>query len=276
MPGMTYLKFMTANPSRIDPRGVQAGAPGGWPAKPLGAELSLEFYRRQGLRLVVQADSSVSVAAVNGMIDYDSSIYNFHKRAGLGDSSGVSFESSTWPGRYLRRSFHGVRVSGGGWFDFGFNDDATFYPDGNQRYESKSLPGSYLRVSGSQIIMSRLDGVNDPDSLYETIIFERDPWTLSLLVWGPASWTVQGDDAVFAADGSCTGLTPWFGLPNTTQVTFVFYYGSPPPWGAPRVVQVSVSSTYLYGLYPIIRCYARWPGDNFIYKIVPASQVCAW
>jgi hypothetical protein len=257
---------------------IAARALGGSPAVPVGVELSLQFGTQPGQRVVTYNGTSVTIGAINGLTDYDASICNFHKRAGLGDSSGVSFESSAYPGQYLRRSSYSVQLSGGGLFDFGFNDDATFYPDSNQRYQSRSLPGYYIRLSGFQIIMSLIDPIGDPASLSETLITEQDPLTLGLVIWGAATYTVQGDDWVFEADGACTGLTPWFGSPNTSQVAVLFFYGAPPPWGIQRVVQVSVSSSTFYGLYPIIRTYQRAANNpsGSIYKIVPASQVCVF
>jgi hypothetical protein len=259
-------------------------ATGGWPDQPVGARLSLEFYKAQGTSIYVHADGSLTLGVINGMQDNDASPVNFVKRSGLGDSKGVSFESAALPGQYLRRWYSGVRVSGGGLFDTNFNNDATFRLTSYHRYESVGLPGYYLRVTGSAVTLSRLDSLNDPDATYDTFLFERGRLTLGLDSGSafPANWTwVVGDvDETATLYGPCTGLTPWTGVPRSTSVSaFAWWNGLPPPLGTGirRTITVSATSTPVYGFYPWVR-FVRYHevGPSGIYKITTGRGLCVF
>ncbi|WNV86203.1 AbfB domain-containing protein [Umezawaea sp. Da 62-37] len=99
--------------------------------------------------------------------DIDRQDASFRTVAGLADARCHSFESITYPGRYLRHVDSRVRVEAG--TGGTFTSDATWcarpgLASGGTSFESLNLPGSYLRHYAEIVYLARSGGSNAWDT----------------------------------------------------------------------------------------------------------------
>jgi Alpha-L-arabinofuranosidase B (ABFB) domain/Glycosyl hydrolase family 62 len=130
---------------------VPTPTPGGAVRRLQSYNYGNRYIRHQGFR--ARIDENVS--------PFEDS--QFRVVSGLANSSGVSFESVNFPGRFLRHRNSEI------WLDAndgsaGFRADATWYRraglanSGWSSYESYNFPGQYLRHSGFLMIMGTVSG----------------------------------------------------------------------------------------------------------------------
>ena len=181
----------------------------------------------QPTRWVRTNNNAVFMAPIDGMTEFDVIDTHFRRVNGLSDSTDVSFESVKYPGRFLRHANNSIRLEAPGWFDYSFNDDATFWRQG-YRYEAFSRPGSYLRVSGSSLVLSPYGVWGDYSWIYDTVFYEENPATLGFHLPNGFSGTIEGEYLVTMVYGACTGLTFWGQQPKIRCATALLFNAPPP------------------------------------------------
>jgi hypothetical protein len=127
----------------------------------------------------------VTTVVNSGSADGVKRDHTFWVRPGLADAACVSFESRSFPGRFLRHSGYRIRLDPhDGSTLFGL--DATFcvregLADGGTSLESKNYPGRYLRHINAEAYISDASGTNPWD---KPSFFAADAtWALSTAWW---------------------------------------------------------------------------------------------
>jgi hypothetical protein len=259
----------------------------------LGLICFTEYVRPLPNRYVrVRSDGSVFIGVIDGKTDTDSTNAEFKKVPGLSDSNCVSFESSMFPGRFLRNRGNDIVLDSRPWgWSPDFDERATFRAvdrGGQFAYESVRRPGSYVQRNGTAL---RLRSVSYPvgDLGDENFNFfeVEGPVTLNVYHGGSVSASPlvenDGDYVVVTYIGDCTGLTPWFGTPPRKTLEWrVQYRNEGMVLGLDRLVKSTATASTLVGFRPWIKFYVtkesvgntRMQGD--VSKIITGVIPCIW
>ena len=246
----------------------------------------------------VSPDGSIYIAPIDGMTENDATNAEFRKVNGLSRSDCISFESTKYPGKFLRHTNYQIRLQARPWLPAAwFDDSATFcltVPQGGAAYgyQSFNVHDYYIRAEGSALALRHLGYESQYPADYDAAIFHEEPGpvTLKLYTGGSLSWAAwimrDGDYQVLQYGGACTGLQPWWGPPPTSTMSWwLRYYGDrtawpPYPW---RRVDSTATGSYLYGFYPVVRLYMPFvdgmtttTDQGWVAKIETGSAPCVW
>jgi hypothetical protein len=267
---------------------------------PYGSKMTLVahegYYTPDPNRYVrVLSDGSVYVAPIDGMTETDATNAEFKKVHGLSDGNCVLFESTKYPGRFLRHTDYQIKLQARPWFSSWFDNSATFclkQPVGggaSKGYESFNKKDYYIRRDGSALVLRHVGYESQYPADYDAIDFIEvgGPVTLNLYLnaWPiPEPWIVnEGEYRVVKVSGSCTGLASWWGTPPTKKVYLSLSHSS--PWELPRHIESSATGTPYAGFYPWIKVYIPFEKldgipstsqSGWVAKIKTGSTVCAW
>jgi hypothetical protein len=244
-----------------------------------GAKMTLAvhagFAQVGPLRLVrVDAGGAVRVGPINGMLENDATDAEFRKQRGLADANCLSFESTKFPGRYLRHLGGNVVLRSPPFFSPAFAAAATFClstPQGGPRlaYEAYSRRGYYLYAMDDGLFLQPVDYQSSYPVDYDAATLHEinGPATLFLTHQLGLSATAlalrQGDYQVVTHTGPCAPPWSWLAIltgqkPVPSEVEWLLRYhgkelqGQVPPEQTRWVNSQAVSGP-LFRLAPWIR-----------------------
>lgn len=242
----------------------------------------------------VREDGTVFIGNIDPASDMDATNAEFKRVAGLGDRNLVSFESSKFPGKYLRHKNGKIILQSRPWFSPAFDSSATFKPipygirGNNYAYESLRKKNFFIQMSGDELIIDRADPNYDiyVDDSY-ILVEKPGPVNLNAFHWGSASASYrqydQGIYRVVEYDFQCTGLIPWWGGP-APRVTGEWQLSYPGSLGSrTRRIRSTAVGTKAYGFFPWIKFYVvketlLHPSSmqGYVAKIERGSFICLW